>query len=260
VGQPLPEDRYALHFGMGSAAYRSEEYEVAVEQFGQALLAGDPALQEEGHYNLGNSLYRSGEFGLEQEQPDVAAVLQDWQDAVRHYEAALQLDRGNANAQFNLDFVKQRIEELERLMEMMRQMQQMQQPSQGGEGQQPQPDGSEGSEQEGEGEPGNQTPGSGGEEEGEGGGQKEQRPEDEGFGDDGEEREGRLQAENDDEGEGAGDEEQGEERGGGEGDERDPETGFSRSQARQILRNFADEDRGVRLLERGNLRENAKNW
>ncbi len=259
AGRPLPEERFQLHFGMGSAAYRSEEYEAAIEQFGLAMLAKDAPLQKESHYNMGNSLYRRGEFALKQEEPDLKAVLEDWRDAVGHYEGALALDESHANAQFNRDLVRRRIEELERLAQMIQQMQQMQQPSAGADGDEPQPQGSEGSEQDGEGQSGEQTPGSGGEQEGEGGNRPDQPVEDEGFGDDGEEREGRLRAE-EEERQGAGQDEEGEEQGSGQGDERDPETGFSRSQARQMLRNFSDEDLGVRLLERGNLRENSKNW
>ncbi|HUF63713.1 MAG TPA: VWA domain-containing protein [Verrucomicrobiales bacterium] len=262
AGRPLPEERFQLHFGMGSAAYRSEEYDLAVEQFGQALLGKERAVQKESHYNLGNSLYRRGEFALRQEEPDLVAVLDDWRDAVSHFEGALALDATHANAQFNRDFVRKRLEELERLAQMMRQMQQMRQPAPGAEGDEPQPQGSDGSEQDGEGQPGEQQRASGGDQEGEGEGRPNDPMEDEGFGDDGEEREGRLRAEEDerDAREGADGDEEGDRQGAGQGDERDPETGFSRSQARQMLRNFSDEDLGVRLLERGNLRENSKNW
>jgi Ca-activated chloride channel family protein len=96
-----------LRFNAGAAAYRNGQFDEAAKQFGQVATAPDLKLQEHAYYNLGNAHYRSGEaIG------DPQKMTQSWQEAVKQYERALKLNTNNADAKFNRDFVKRRLEEL----------------------------------------------------------------------------------------------------------------------------------------------------
>lgn len=96
-----------LHFNAGAAAYRDGRFDVAAEHFARASTAPDLKLQEDAYYNLGNALYRRGEAAAELQQRQ-----QNWETALRQYEHALRLNTNNADARFNHEFVRRRLEEL----------------------------------------------------------------------------------------------------------------------------------------------------
>ncbi|MCX8091161.1 MAG: tetratricopeptide repeat protein, partial [Verrucomicrobiae bacterium] len=96
-----------LHFNAGAAAYRDRRFDVAADHFAKASTAPDLKLQEDAFYNLGNALYRRGEAA-----GDPQKAIQDWQAALKQYEHALKLNTNNADARFNHEFVKRRLEEL----------------------------------------------------------------------------------------------------------------------------------------------------
>jgi Ca-activated chloride channel family protein len=98
-----------LHFYAGAAAYRDGRYDVAAEHFTKAAAAPDLKLQEDAFYNLGNSLYRRGETAADPQQ-----TVRDWEAALKQYEHALRLSPNSADARYNHEFVKQRLEELKR--------------------------------------------------------------------------------------------------------------------------------------------------
>jgi Ca-activated chloride channel homolog len=101
----------------GVSAYRSNDFTAATSSFEQALAAPDRALQQRAYYNLGNACYRQGEA-------EQAQAQQLWQRAVKSYESALALDPKDADAKFNLDFVKKKLEELEKKKQEQQQQQQ----------------------------------------------------------------------------------------------------------------------------------------
>lgn len=73
----------------GNKAYQSKHYKKAVELYERALRDGtSPQL----YYNLGNAHYR----------------LNNRAEAILNYERALKLDPGNADARYNLDFVREK--------------------------------------------------------------------------------------------------------------------------------------------------------
>lgn len=96
-----------LRYNAGAAAYKAGNLEEAVKGFLGALVSPDLPVQQWAYYNLGNALYRAGERA-----PELDAKVQAWQQAVRSYESALKLDPQDADAQFNLEFVKKKLEEL----------------------------------------------------------------------------------------------------------------------------------------------------
>jgi len=99
--------QWPLRYNDGVTAYRNNDFESATSSFEQALAAPDRALQQRASYNLGNACYRQGEVEQTQAQ-------QLWQRAVKSYESALALDPKDADAKFNLDFVKKKLEELQK--------------------------------------------------------------------------------------------------------------------------------------------------
>jgi Ca-activated chloride channel homolog len=106
-----------LQFNAGTAAYKAGQFPQAAEAF-QKSLGSEPsadakrlAAQEDAYYNLGDTLYRTGQK-TEQSQPQ--QTIQSWEQAVKTYEAALQLRANDADAKYNRDFVKQKLEELKK--------------------------------------------------------------------------------------------------------------------------------------------------
>lgn len=101
------KDDPRLHFNAGAAAYRDGKLDEAAKHFGQAATAPDLKLQEQAYYNLGNTLYRAGES-----LPDPKKQIETWEGAVKQFESAMKLNTNSADAKFNHEFVKQRLEEL----------------------------------------------------------------------------------------------------------------------------------------------------
>lgn len=120
-----------LQFNVGTAAYKAGQFPQAAEAF-QKSLGGEPsadpkrlAAQEDAYYNLGNTLYRVGQ---KTEQSNVPQTVQNWEQAVKTYEAALQLRSKDADTQYNRDLVKRKLEALKKQQEQ--QQKQQQQPQQ----------------------------------------------------------------------------------------------------------------------------------
>jgi len=110
-----------LRYNAGAAAYRAGAFDEAAEHFTAALRAEDVNLQQQAYYNLGNTFYRAGDG-----KDELAEKISAWEQAVKHYEAAHQLKADDADAKFNHDLVKKKLEELKK----QQQQQQQQQPNQ----------------------------------------------------------------------------------------------------------------------------------
>lgn len=96
-----------LHFNAGAAAFQSHAYEDAARHFQSSLVTQDLSLQQQAYYNLGNARFRQGEETSEPEDRQAA-----WEQAITHYESALKLKTDDQDAQFNLELVKKKLEEL----------------------------------------------------------------------------------------------------------------------------------------------------
>ena len=107
----------ALEFNAGTAAYKAKQFQQAAEAFQKSLggeQSADPkrlAAQEDAFYNLGNTLYRDGQAT---EHSDPKKTIPKWEEAVKTYEGALQLRATDADAKYNLDLVKRKLEELKK--------------------------------------------------------------------------------------------------------------------------------------------------
>lgn len=97
-----------LHYNAGAGAFRAGNFEDAIQRFGLATGAPDLQLQQSAYYNRGNAYYRAGESAQKSDE-----MKQSWEQAVKDYEIALKLNPGDPDAQFNLEFVNKRLEELE---------------------------------------------------------------------------------------------------------------------------------------------------
>ena len=96
-----------LHFNAGAAAYRNQQFDEAAKQFNAALASPDLKLQGLAYYNEGNALYHLGE-----RNPDPKQRTEPWEKAVQDYQSTMKLNPQDADAKFNYEFVKKRLEEL----------------------------------------------------------------------------------------------------------------------------------------------------
>jgi Ca-activated chloride channel family protein len=99
-----------LNFNAGSAAYKAGEYDKAADAFKKSLSTDQLNLQQEAYYNLGNTQFRQGQQNA---KTDPKKTISVWQQALQSYQAALQLNPDDADAKYNRDIVKKRLEKLQ---------------------------------------------------------------------------------------------------------------------------------------------------
>jgi Ca-activated chloride channel family protein len=130
-----------LQFNAGSAAYKARDYAKAAAAFEETLKSTDVPLQQSAYYNLGNTQFRIGQEA-EKTKPDDA--IKTWQQAVKSYDAALQIKPDDADAKFNRDLVQQKLQQLQQQQQQQQQQQKQQdqqkqdQKKEGGQSQQSQ--------------------------------------------------------------------------------------------------------------------------
>jgi Ca-activated chloride channel family protein len=106
-----------LQYNEGAAAYKAGEFPLAAKAF-QASLDAVPsgnaqrlAEQEDAYYNLGNTLYREGQ---KTQQGNAEQTIQTWTQAIKAYDAALQLRAQDADSKFNRDLVSRKLAALKK--------------------------------------------------------------------------------------------------------------------------------------------------
>ncbi len=104
-----------LVFNAGVAAYRATNFDAAVKFFTAVTIAPDLKLQQQAFYNLANTQYRQGA-----EAKDLDALQAAWENVIKIYERAVDLDKQDADAVFNLEFVKKQVEQIKLFKEAMR--------------------------------------------------------------------------------------------------------------------------------------------
>lgn len=113
-----------INFNIGSALYKSAQYEEAAQHFQKVLLSEDQGLKQKAHYNSGNALYRQGETVSSQNLQDAVPFLKQ---SIDQYEQALVIDPQDQDAQFNYNLAKQFLERIEKQIQEQQQQQQKQQ-------------------------------------------------------------------------------------------------------------------------------------
>lgn len=110
--------RDELRYGLATAEHDLTNYDGSVKNFSEALHTQDKSLRARAHRGLGQTLYDQGVRGLQQ-QPKI--TLQRWTDALRHLDAALELDPENKELRENRGHVDKMLvqlrQELKRLEE-----------------------------------------------------------------------------------------------------------------------------------------------
>ena len=250
-------DRDELLYGLATAEHDLTNYDGSVKNFSEVLHTQDKSLRARAHRGIGHTLYDQGVRGLQQ-QPKI--TIQRWTDALRHLEAAMDLDPDNKDLRENHDHVAKMLDQLRQEMKKMEE-QQGKKGQKGDKGQKGQKgDKSEGQEgEEGdEGEAGQQGDDNNGQGEPkkqkEGKGEKKEADDGIGGKDAKELPEGRLQAAGNDPGEKEGQQGKEGEKPGGEGgeekekkakgtlsDQRNPRTGYTPGEAEGIIRQYMDE-------------------
>ena len=98
-----------LHFNLGSAAYQAGDLDQALVAFSKAVTSPDPTLHAKAEYNLGNTLFKRG-AELKEKEPKI----QEWKNALQHYDQALKVEPENSDAKYNRDLVAKMIEAQEK--------------------------------------------------------------------------------------------------------------------------------------------------
>lgn len=96
-----------LHFNAGAAAYRGRQYEDAAKLFDESLSSPDLKLQALSYYNRGNSFFRIGEA-----LADPQKKIEAWEKSLKDYQSVMHLNSADADAKFNYEFVKKKLDEL----------------------------------------------------------------------------------------------------------------------------------------------------
>jgi len=112
-------ENWPERYNTGVTAYHSNDFARASQLFENATSSADRTLQQRSLYNLGNADFRLG-----QSQPKQAQQL--WQRALKSYESALAIDPNDADAKFNHEFVKKKLEELKKQQQQQQQQKQNQ--------------------------------------------------------------------------------------------------------------------------------------
>jgi len=108
-----------LQFDLGSAAYKTGDFDRALQNFSNAVTSQDQSVREKAEYNIGNTLFQRG-VGLK-EKP---AQIQELKNALQHYDAALKVQPGDADAKYNRDVAQKFLEALQQEQKQQQQQQQ----------------------------------------------------------------------------------------------------------------------------------------
>ncbi len=119
--QEKDPDNLLINYNLGSSLYKSGDYTLASNALKNAIKTQDLGLQQKVFYNLGNTYYRLGEKAL-QANPKQSTEL--WEEALKYYENAVELDPKDIETQENLEFVKKKLEKLKQQQQQNQQNQQ----------------------------------------------------------------------------------------------------------------------------------------
>ncbi len=125
-------------FNAGTARFKNEEFDGAMEAFAAALALADDDIAASAAYNLGNTLF---ELGIRRED-DLKGTILDLENAIDHYEHALELRPGDEQIESNKKAVEDYLEQLKQ------QQEQEEQEGEDGEEGEEQSEGENGDEQE----------------------------------------------------------------------------------------------------------------
>jgi Ca-activated chloride channel family protein len=110
-------DSDIVNFNMGTALYKKEDYQKAIDAFTKSLTSDDKKIEADALYNLGNCKYKLGKL---KENTDLSATVGLLRESLDYYKRAVELDQKNTDARFNHEFVEK---ELKVLLDKLKQQQ-----------------------------------------------------------------------------------------------------------------------------------------
>lgn len=102
-------------FNAGDAAYRGTNYDAALQLFTSVLASPDVNLQAAAYYNIGNTQFRLGA-----QAKDLDEVEGIWKKAEKSFQNALAINKTDADAKHNLEFVQQSLKAIAQMREAAR--------------------------------------------------------------------------------------------------------------------------------------------
>ncbi len=107
-----------ISYDLGAAAYKSGDYERAVQYFQKSLLTDDDVFKKDVNYNLGNSFYKAGASREDKDIQGALKLLKESLDSLEKVRATAPDDKDAVN---NYNFVKQEIERLKQKQQKQQQ-------------------------------------------------------------------------------------------------------------------------------------------
>ncbi len=103
-----------LQYNFGTAAYKNNLYDEAIQAFTGALRSDQLELQKKAYFNRGNSYYQKG---AEMRQGDPRGAAEKWRQSLESLKSALALDPRDLDAKHNRELVEKELAELEKQLE-----------------------------------------------------------------------------------------------------------------------------------------------
>ncbi len=128
-----------LRYNLGSAYYRQEEFEKAIEEFTEAARADDPKTAASAYYNLGNAKYKGAKRTFEagmvagatqtqsQEGDPVQVYVKKLEECIQDYQETLKRTPDDVDAKYNIEMIRREIKNLMRRQPQNNQQQNQQQ-------------------------------------------------------------------------------------------------------------------------------------
>lgn len=112
-----------INYNLAGSFYKSKNFDAAAHALQDALETDNVELQQTVFYNLGNAYYRVGEAALE---TNPQHTIEQWEEALKQYQSAIELDEDDKQAKENYEFVKKKLEELKEQQKQEQQQQDQQ--------------------------------------------------------------------------------------------------------------------------------------
>lgn len=117
-------DSDIINFDIGSACYKKEDYNKAIEAFTKVFATEKSDLEAKANYNIGNCKYKQGKL---KENTDLGKTIELYRQALDYYKQALELDDKFKEAKYNHEFVSKK---MKALLDKYKQQQDQQQQNQ----------------------------------------------------------------------------------------------------------------------------------
>ena len=121
-----PEELAKLRYSQGAAEYKAGNYPAAGDAYSEALLSSNTDLQRDAHSQLANTLFHRAAEKQGQEEVDLKEPISFLEDAIDHYDSALQIDNKYEPSLKNREAAEEMLEQLKQVQQQQEQQQQEQ--------------------------------------------------------------------------------------------------------------------------------------